>query len=390
MENSDIMISDMTKQEDISEEMLETAYDKLQILESENKPFTRLERLRAMNTPLLAWYKLQARVLPWRENQEPYQVWISEIMLQQTRVEAVKPYFVRFMEAFPDVKALAKAQEEQLLKMWEGLGYYNRARNLQKAAKMIVEFYDGCLPASYEELLKLPGIGSYTAGAIASIAYGIAVPAVDGNVLRVISRILASKEDILKQSVKKQIEADLKETMPKDHASIFNQGLFEVGAMVCIPNGQPKCKECPLFSLCLGRKKGLLDLIPYRAPKKPRRIEEHTILILESGNQVAIEKRPDNGLLASLYQFPNLDGHLSQDEVLAFLKSYGALVKQIDPIEKAKHIFSHVEWHMNGYLVSLERTLPNMYLFVEQQEIRTKYPLPNAFSTYIKLINGES
>jgi len=377
-------------EEDLSKEILGKVYGRLQVLESEKEPLSRLERLRAMNGPLLSWYKGHARVLPWRERPEPYRVWISEIMLQQTRVEAVKPYFSRFMEMFPDVRALAEAEEERLLKAWEGLGYYNRARNLKRAAKIMVEDFGGTLPASYEELLTLPGIGSYTAGAVASIAYGLPVPAVDGNVLRVISRVLASKEDILKQAVKKQIEADLRETMPKDQASAFNQGLIETGAIVCVPNGDPRCRECPLFSLCLGRKQGLLDSIPYKTPKKPRRIEKHTILLLESENRIAIEKRPDKGLLASLYQFPNLDGHFTGADVCRLLESQGAVVEKMEPAGEAKHIFSHVEWHMNGYRVFLKETLPKTYLFVERQEIRTKYPLPNAFSTYINLINGES
>ncbi len=271
---------------------MEQWYEGLQILEHESQPLPPMERLKAINGPLLSWYKGHARMLPWRERPEPYRVWISEIMLQQTRVEAVKPYFARFMEAFPDVKALAEADDERLLKVWEGLGYYNRARNLKKAAGIMAESYGGQLPPSYEELMKLPGIGSYTAGAIASIAYGIRVPAVDGNVLRVISRILASREDILKASVKKKTEKDLMETMPEDRAGEFNQGLMEIGAMVCVPNGQPRCGQCPFSSLCLARKHGLLDSIPYKAQKKPRRVEERTVLLLEYDHEIAIEKRP--------------------------------------------------------------------------------------------------
>ena len=285
-------------------------YDRLQILEQSGQELDREQRLKAMERPLLAWYETHARVLPWREQPEPYRVWISEIMLQQTRVEAVKPYFARFMEALPTVRDLAEVPEENLLKLWEGLGYYNRARNLQKAARVIQEQYGGVIPSSYEELLKLPGIGSYTAGAIASIAYGIPVPAVDGNVLRVISRVLASSEDILKQSVKKQMEESLKAVMPADRASAYNQGLIEIGAIICVPNGQPKCGECPLASICLGRKQGLLDSIPYKTPKKPRKIENRTILLIESDGAYMIRKRPEQGLLASLYEFPSLDGHL--------------------------------------------------------------------------------
>ena len=365
-------------------------YERLQVLEPENEPFAPVERIRAAASPLLAWYEGHARILPWRERPEPYRVWISEIMLQQTRVEAVKPYFNRFMEELPDINALAQVEEERLLKLWEGLGYYNRARNLKKAAQMMVENYGGHLPGSFEELQKLPGIGSYTAGAIASIAFNIPVPAVDGNVLRVISRVLASGEDILKQSVKRQMEMYLKEAMPKDCASGFNQGLIEIGAMVCVPNGEPKCKECPLSSLCRGRKRGLLDSIPYTGPKKPRRVEERTVFLVETGDMVAIEKRPDRGLLASLYQFPNVEGRLGETDVRRLLESKGARVERVEPAGEAKHIFSHVEWHMTGYRILIKNALPGQYLFVHRQEIREKYPVPNAFSVYIKVINGES
>lgn len=361
-------------------------YEKLKVLEREDEPLGREERLAAISGPLLAWYEANRRILPWREEPAPYRVWISEIMLQQTRVEAVKPYFNRFMEALPTVEHLAKVPEDELLKLWEGLGYYNRARNLQKAAHVIVDSYGGELPASYEELLKLPGIGSYTAGAVASIAYGIPVPAVDGNVLRVLSRVLASEEDILKQSVKRQMEDDLRAVIPADRASAFNQGMIEIGAIICVPNGQPKCGECPLESICLARRQGLTDRIPYKAPKKPRKIEERTILLLESGGRIAILKRPDKGLLASLYEFPNLEGHLGEAEIERWAVSEGGKITGIVPLPPAKHIFSHVEWHMSGYRVYMEGNVPKDYMMVEKEEIKTKYPLPNAFLAYTKLV----
>lgn len=370
-------------------------YEKLQVLEREDRPFSRTERLKAMNGPLLFWYQGHARILPWRDNPTAYQVWISEIMLQQTRVEAVKPYFSRFLEALPDVRTLAQVEEEKLLKLWEGLGYYNRARNLKKTAEIVVRDYEGKLPASYEELLKLPGIGSYTAGAIASIAYGIPVPAVDGNVLRVISRVLANEDDIRKQSIKHQVEDSLKETMPKDEASNFNQGLMEIGAVICVPNGQPKCQECPLESICLARKQGLTDRIPYKAPKKPRKVEERTILLIESGQQIAIRKRPDHGLLASLYEFPNYEGIWKKEDVAGLAErscgepGFAEGIREIEYAGEAKHIFSHVEWHMTGYRILTEK-IPSAYLSVEKQEIFEKYPLPNAFCAYTKLIRGES
>lgn len=364
-------------------------YERLQVLESEEHPLGRMERLAAMNGPMIAWYEEHARVLPWREEPSPYRVWVSEIMLQQTRVEAVKPYFLRFMEELPDVRALSLAEEERLLKLWEGLGYYNRARNLQKAAVMIVQNYGGRIPDEYEELLKLPGIGSYTAGAIASIAYGKPVPAVDGNVLRVLSRVLASREDILKPSVKSGFEKELRQTMAADRASAFNQSLIEVGAIVCLPNGQPRCSQCPLAGICLTKRQGLWTSIPFKAPKKPRRVEERTVLLIESGDYIGIQKRPENGLLASMYEFPGLEGKRTPEEVKRLFSDLGEEDCRVEPAGEAKHIFSHVEWHMTGYLVKV-KTIPEGYIAAERREIHDKYPLPNAFSAYIKLINGES
>ena len=363
-------------------------YDKLQVLESREQPLDRMERLRAMNRPLLSWYEEHARVLPWREQPEPYRVWISEIMLQQTRVEAVKPYFQRFMEEVPSVQKLAELEEDRLLKLWEGLGYYNRARNLQKAARIMVEEYEGQMPSDHQSLLSLPGIGSYTAGAIASIAYGIPVPAVDGNVLRVLSRVLGSKEDILKASVKKQFELELSQTMPKDDASRFNQGLIEIGAIVCVPNGQPKCGQCPLYTLCLARKEGMIDEIPVKTPKKPRKIEDLTVCILEHGQQVAIRKRDQTGLLASLYELPNVPGHIEEEEIA---EKFGIRKEQIQSIERlsdSKHIFTHVEWHMIGYRVILKEEIPQNYIAAEKSDLKEKFPLPNAFGRYTKLMIG--
>ncbi len=287
---------------------LRQQYGRLQVLEREGEELSLSDRLRAMNRPLLAWYEAHARVLPWREDPEPYRVWISEIMLQQTRVEAVKPYFERFMEALPDAAALASVEDDRLMKLWEGLGYYNRARNLKKAAIEIQERFGGRMPSEYEDLLSLPGIGSYTAGAIASIAFGRPVPAVDGNVLRVISRVTASREDILKASTKRWMEEELRRTMPQDAASAFNQGLIEIGAIVCVPNGPPKCGACPLASICLARKQDLIGEIPVKTPPKKRRLEERTVLILEHAGQVGLRKREDTGLLASLYELPNVEG----------------------------------------------------------------------------------
>lgn len=362
--------------------MEQSLYNRLQVLEPK-QPLSTRERLRAMERPLLSWYGEHARILPWREKPEPYRVWISEIMLQQTRVEAVKPYFERFMKRLPDVGSLAAVSEDELLKLWEGLGYYSRARNLKRTAEILVEQYGGELPASKAQLLKLPGIGSYTAGAIASIAYGIPVPAVDGNVLRVISRVTGSREDILKQQVKRKIEEELSLVMPKEQAGSYNQGLIEIGAIVCVPNGAPLCGKCPLESLCIAWREGLTDEIPVRTPKKPRRIEEKTILVLRYQGKVAIRKREDWGLLASLYELPNLEGILSKKEVLEAL---GAEKAKIETLGGAKHLFSHVEWHMTGYELLLTERLEGDYLWVAPEEMKKAYSLPGAFKAYTKMI----
>lgn len=338
--------------------------------------------------PLLAWFHASARVLPWREHPEPYRVWVSEIMLQQTRVEAVKPYFERFMEALPDVESLAKAEEETLLKLWEGLGYYNRVRNMQKAAVQIMEVHGGKLPADYEALCELSGIGSYTAGAIASIAYGLRVPAVDGNVLRVISRIQAWDDDITKASVKKNMEKELLAVMPGE-AGAFNQALMELGAMVCIPNGKARCESCPLEEICQARQKGMVDKLPVKSPKKQRRIEKKTLLLLGHGDVTAIRKRDSKGLLAGMYEFPFIEGWVSKDAVAEYCREVGNEVLDIRELPDSKHIFSHVEWHMKAYAVEIQTSIPNQneLLFVTEAETNNMYPIPAAFAAYRSYLN---
>ena len=347
----------------------------------------RLTVLDSIGEPLLAWYDRGRRILPWREEPTPYHVWVSEIMLQQTRVEAVKPYYDRFMKKLPDIAALAAAEEEVLLKLWEGLGYYNRVRNLNKAAVMIMEEYGGRMPDSYEELLKLPGIGSYTAGAIASIAYGKPVPAVDGNVLRVLSRLRLDERDIMQTNVKKQIEEELSYSMPRDRAGDFNQALMELGAMVCIPNGAPKCAECPWENLCLAHKEGREQEFPVKTKKKARTIEKKTILLIRDENKAALKKRPDKGLLAGMYEFPWIEGKLTEKEVLAYLKEIGLSVLHIKPLAESNHIFTHKEWHMTGYAVRVDELAPkveNDMIYVNQKEAIEKYPIPSAFAAYLK------
>ena len=340
--------------------------------------------------PLEVWYRKEKRTLPWREQRNPYYIWVSEIMLQQTRVEAVKPYFQRFIRELPDVKALAVCPEEKLLKLWEGLGYYNRVRNMQKAARIVMEKYGGVLPADAEALKRLPGIGSYTAGAVASIAYGIPVPAVDGNVLRVLARFREDSRDMTKQSVRKSVEADLSAVMPEKSPGEFNQALMEVGAVICVPGGMARCRECPLARMCRAHASGREQCYPVKAEKKPRRIEEKTVLVIRDGERVALRKRPGRGLLAGLYEFPKLEGHRSPDEVIRWVEEAGLTPLHIQKLDDAKHIFSHVEWHMSGYAVraaSLEAAGKGALILVDIKEAREKYPVPSAFSAYADYIN---
>ena len=337
--------------------------------------------------PLISWYRQNKRILPWRDQKNAYYTWVSEIMLQQTRVEAVKPYFLRFIGELPDVKALAECPEEKLMKLWEGLGYYNRVRNMQSAAQVVVAEYGGVLPASYEELLALKGIGSYTAGAIASIAYDIPVPAVDGNVLRVFSRITEDRQDIMKQSVHRQVEEKLLGIMPKEAPGDFNQALMELGAVVCVPNGPARCTECPVAAFCRAYHHGIVDELPVKAPKKKRTIENRTVLVIQDGERTAIHKRPQEGLLAGLYELPNVEGHLSMDEALQKVKEMNLEPLHIETLPEAKHIFSHIEWRMTGYRIrvsSLEERKESSFIFTEKKQSEKQYAIPSAFRAYIK------
>lgn len=344
--------------------------------------------LTQINTPLLTWFQTNRRILPWREDPQPYKVWVSEIMLQQTRVEAVKPYFERFVAELPTIRDLAECEEEHLLKLWEGLGYYNRVRNMQIAARTVMEEYGGELPADYDQLLKLKGIGHYTAGAIASIAYGIPVPAVDGNVLRVITRVTEDDTDIMKQSFKTAMEEVLRETMPEDSASAFNQALMELGATVCGPNGAPDCEHCPLKELCITGKKGTAMEYPVKSRAKKRRLEDRTVFVIQDGSKVILNKRPKRGLLAGMYEFPNVEGHLSEEEALEYVKNLGLAPVRILRLEEAKHIFSHIEWHMDGYVVKVAQLEEDDsgLLFLEAEDCLANYPVPSAFERYKKYI----
>lgn len=350
------------------------------------------KELQALVEPLLTWYDSGHRILPWREKPDAYRVWISEIMLQQTRVEAVRPYYDRFLQAFPNVSRLADAPEEEVLKLWEGLGYYSRARNLKKAAMQIRERYGGVIPDTYEALLQLPGIGSYTAGAIASIAFGRPIPAVDGNVLRILARVRMDAGDITEQRVRRDVQRQLLAVMPPARAGDFNQALMELGAVVCIPNGAPKCAVCPWHGMCRAAAAGETAAYPKKSRAKPRKIEEKTVLLIQDENRTALRRRPSRGLLAGMYEFPSLDGHRTEEEVLSYLSAAEYRVLQIRRLENARHIFTHKEWHMIGYAIrvdELERPVRHAgmpFLFAEKDETEEKYPIPAAFAAYAKYL----
>ncbi|MBQ9032204.1 MAG: A/G-specific adenine glycosylase [Parasporobacterium sp.] len=354
--------------------------------------------LKQLVIPLRDWYLQHARILPWRQDPSPYHVWISEIMLQQTRVEAVKRYYERFLSALPDVADLARCGEDTYLKLWEGLGYYSRVRNLHEAAIQIMDTYQGRIPDEYEELLKLKGIGHYTAGAIASIAYGKPVPAVDGNVFRILTRVSGDDTDITKQSFRTLVEERLRELMQEVcpdvvAPAIWNQALMELGALVCVPNGEPHCDVCPWKEMCLARREGRIAQLPCRKKPKERRIEERTVLLIRDGSQVALHKRPAKGLLAGLYEFPNKEGHLTESQVISLVRGMGYSPLRIRRLSDSRHIFSHVEWQMIAYHILVEeeafampeqkeRAAAEQLIFTDAAAQKAHYALPSAFSAY--------
>ena len=339
---------------------------------------------------LLDWFYKNRRSLPFREDPTPYHVWLSEVMLQQTRVSAVLPYYYRFLEALPDIPALAACGEEKLHKLWEGLGYYSRVRNLQKAAKLVCAQYGGQLPADYAALRALPGIGEYTAGAIASISFGLPVPAVDGNVLRVFSRLYNDSGVITEPAVKRAFTARVMEHQPPEKAGDYNQALMELGALVCVPNGAPLCGQCPLAAFCLARAAGTTAQLPQKAKPKPRKLVPVTLALVESPAGFLVQQRPEKGLLAGLWQ-PVLweDTTLTAAEAAARLAALGldCTEAHFTPLPAAKHIFTHIEWHQSGYFLTVpEQPAPAGCVWAGKEQLEAAYTLPGAFKVYKKLL----
>ena len=329
---------------------------------------------------LLPWYRQHKRDLPWRQDREPYHIWISEIMLQQTRVEAVKGYYERFLTALPTLEALAGCDDDLLHKLWEGLGYYSRVRNLKKAANVILQQHGGRFPENHAEILKLPGIGPYTAGAICSIAYDLPTPAVDGNVLRVFSRLTDDPSPIDLPETKKAVTAALEAVYPPE-AGDFTQALMELGATVCGPNRAPDCPDCPCREICLAYRKGTAESLPVKAPKKAKRREDRAVFILRCGDRYALEKRPQDGLLAGLWQFPNIPGHPDTLQALEAVEAMGLRPKEILREVDRKHIFTHIQWNMKGFYLEVSET-GGAFQWFTTEEIRTQAALPTAFRQF--------
>ena len=337
--------------------------------------------LEQLPIPLLEWYRDNARRLPWRDDPTPYHVWVSEIMLQQTRVAAVLDYYRRFLAEVPDVAALAALPEERLLKLWQGLGYYNRARNLQAAARQIVEQHGGVFPSDYDSVRALPGVGDYTAGAICSIAFGQPVPAVDGNVLRVVARLTGDDGDITTPAMKKRVAEQLGRVIPLRAPGAFTQAMMELGATVCLPNGAPLCEHCPARDFCAARLEGRTGELPVKGKKKERRVEERTVWLLFRGDQVALRRRPDKGLLAGLWEYPNEPG----DGPLP--PAWGIEPLCVEYAGQGKHIFTHVEWRLTLRAVEAAgEALPPGWVWAGLQELRQTYAVPNAFQCCAPLV----
>ncbi len=333
--------------------------------------------------PLLDWFQINRRTLPFREDPTPYHIWISEIMLQQTRMTAMLPYYDTFIRALPTPADLAACETDRLHKLWEGLGYYSRADNLKKAAAEICKRFGGELPNDYDALLSLSGIGPYTAGAIASISFGIPVPAVDGNVLRVFSRLYNDRADITLSVTKKRVTERVLEEMPPSMAGDFNQALMELGALICVP-GEPKCPQCPLCDVCGAYAAGTAGSLPAKAEKKPRRIQAVTVFLIQSPKGWLLQRRPSMGLLKGMWQPYTIEQDFTEGEAALALRQFLPDACITAPLPPSKHVFTHIEWHMTGWLVRTERT-PDFENMVWTDTV-SDFAIPNAFRAYKPLL----
>lgn len=338
------------------------------------------EQMDMLPSRLLPWFAVSARPLPWREDKEPYHIWLSEIMLQQTRVEAVKGYYSRFLKAVPDISSLASADDELLSKLWEGLGYYSRVRSMKTAAQQIMTQFEGVFPTTLESIQGLKGIGPYTAGAIASICFNQPTPAVDGNVLRVITRLTGDLRPIDEEKTKKDIRNLLASVYPKESCGDFTQALMELGATVCLPNGTPDCERCPVADICFSRN-GEWKNIPQKLDKKPRRKENLTVFVFQCDDYYAVRKRPMNGLLAGMWEYPNVSGKMDAQEAISYSEKIGIHPKELEKVLFRRHIFSHIEWEMNCYYIQCSG-MPDDFTWVTEEELDSTIALPTAFRMF--------
>lgn len=345
------------------------------------------EQLNILPDALLPWFDENKRELPWRQDKEPYHIWLSEIMLQQTRVEAVKGYYTRFLAELPTIADLASCDDDRLHKLWEGLGYYSRVRNLKKAAQVIVDTYGGIFPAEYDQILALPGIGDYTAGAISSIAFDQKRAAVDGNVLRVYSRLMNDSTPIDTPQMKSKVRRELEEIYP-ERAGDFTQALMELGATLCGPNWAPKCDECPCHSFCRAHAAGTAQSLPVKSPKPLKRQEDRTVFILACDGCYALTKRPGKGLLADLWQFPDISGTLELSAAVEQVESWGMQLKDVRRQLEKKHIFTHIIWNMRGFYVEV-KTKCDKFTWFSASEIEENAALPTAYRQFWEAMNHD-
>ncbi len=332
---------------------------------------------------LCAWYDAGHRELPWRQDTRPYPVWLSEIMLQQTRVEAVKGYYARFLRELPTIEDLSRCPPDRLTKLWEGLGYYSRVRNLQKAAQVIQDTYGGRFPETFEAVRALPGIGDYTAGAICSICFGLPTPAVDGNVLRVLSRVMEDEAPITNQKTKNACREALVPVYQNGPRGTLTQALMELGAMVCVPNGAPRCESCPLREICLANLHGTQDKFPVKEAKRPKREEHRTVFVLQCEDALAVRKRPGKGLLAGLWELPNVEGTLPAEQALAFAEEAGCEPFELQKSVERTHVFTHIIWKMRCYYLLCREKSPE-FVWAGAERRRTDVALPTAFRMFVE------
>ena len=336
---------------------------------------------------LLPWFDAYKRSLPWRQDQEPYHIWLSEIMLQQTRVEAVKGYYSRFLAELPTVAALAACDDDRLHKLWEGLGYYSRVRNLKKAANVIMDTYGGIFPSDFQQILGLPGIGDYTAGAISSIAFNEKKAAVDGNVLRVYARLMNDPTPIDLPQMKTKVRQALEAIYPQ-RAGDFTQALMELGAILCGPNWAPQCECCPCASFCKGCAAGTAQSLPVKLPKRQKRQEERTVFLFQCEDHYALTKRPDTGLLAGLWQFPDAAGALDLPAAIDVAEGWGVQIKDMRRQLQKKHIFTHIVWNMRMYHMEVKTKCSGFFWF-SGEEIRENAALPTAYRQFWEAIEHD-